>query len=110
MPYDPLLAQRIDELVKGKNGFAAKKMFGGVGYLLNGNMCIGVFKDDLIVRFDPDKTEQLMVQKHVKPFDITGRAMKGWLMVEPAGVKGAGLNKWFTIAQQFVKTLPVKNK
>jgi hypothetical protein len=76
--------------------------------MLNGNVCVGVFKDDLIVRFDPKDAESLMSKNGAKPFDITGRAMKGWLLVGPKGVKGAALGKWFEIAFGFVRTLPKK--
>ena len=108
MPYNETLAKRIDEILKGKNNFTRREMFGGVGYLLNGNMCVGVFKDDLIVRFDPKISEVVMKNKGVKPFDITGRPMKGWLLVSPEGVKSNELNKWFGVALDFVKTLPKK--
>ena len=108
MAYSEALAKRIDEIVKGKRSFKSKEMFGGVGYLLNGNMCVGVFKDDLIVRFDPKITVEIMKNKCAKPFDITGRPMKGWLLVSPDGVKGDNLTKWFDIAFSFVKTLPSK--
>jgi len=108
MAYDEKLAKRIDELVKGKKGFTTKEMFGGVGYMLNGNMCVGVNKNDLIVRFDPKITEQVMNKKNVKPFDITGRPMKGWAFVSEEGLKGNELNKWFELALGFVKELPAK--
>ena len=108
MAYNEILAKRIDELLKGKKNFSRKEMFGGVGYLLNGNMCVGVFKDDLIVRFDPRVTDEVMKKKAVKPFDITGRPMKGWLLVSPEGVEGTELNKWFELAFAFAKTLPSK--
>jgi TfoX/Sxy family transcriptional regulator of competence genes len=108
MAYDEKLAKRIDELTKGKKGFSSKEMFGGVGYMLKGNMCVGVHKNDLIVRFDPKITEELMNKKNVKPFDITGRTMKGWLLVSAEGLKANELNKWFELALGFVKELPAK--
>ena len=108
MAYDQSLAKRIDGIVKGKKGFTSKEMFGGIGYLLNGNMCVGVFKDDLIVRFDPKIADEAMKKKGVKVFDITGRPMKGWLLVSPDGVKAAELNKWFELAFSFAKALPAK--
>ena len=108
MAYDASLAKRIDELIKKKKAFTRKEMFGGIGYLLNGNMCVGIFKDDLIVRFDPKKSDELLKKKHVKPFDLTGRPMKGWLLVSPEGAKGGDLDKWFGIALDFAKTIPAK--
>ena len=108
MAYNILLSQRIDQLIKNKKGFTRKEMFGGIGYMFNGNMCVGIHKDDLIVRFDSEMNDTLMSKKNVKPFDITGRPMKGWLLVNVEGVKGNELEKWFELALAFVKKLPSK--
>ena len=108
MAYDESLAKRIDELVKGKKGVTRKEMFGGIAYLLNGNMCVGVHKDELIIRYDPKKTEEIATDKHVRPFDITGRPMKGWSLVNKEGTKGSGLDKWFEFSLSYVKSLPAK--
>jgi len=108
MPYDEKLAARINELLKGKKHFISKKMFGGVGYMLNGNMCIGIHKDELIIRCDPADTDELLAEKNVKVFDITGKPMKGWLLVTQEGTKGNGLQKWFDRSLAFVQTLPAK--
>ncbi|TMI87166.1 MAG: TfoX/Sxy family protein [Bacteroidetes bacterium] len=108
MAYDESLAKRIDELVKGKKGVTRKQMFGGIAYLLNGNMCVGVHKDELIIRYDPKKTEEITTDKHVRPFDITGRPMKGWSLVNKEGTKGSGLDKWFEFSLSYVKSLPAK--
>jgi len=108
MAYDESLAKRIDELVKGKKGVTRKQMFGGIAYLLNGNMCVGVHKDELIIRYDPKKTEEITTDKRVRPFDITGRPMKGWSLVNKEGTKGSGLDKWFEFPLSYVKSLPAK--
>jgi hypothetical protein len=108
MAYDESLSKRIDELIKGKKGFTRKEMFGGVGYLLNGNLCVGVHKDELIVRYDPKATEDVNTTKNVHPFDLTGRPMKGWSLVASEGVKGVGLKKWFDLSFSFAKSLPPK--
>lgn len=114
MAYDESLAKRIDELIKDKahlteaKGSTRKEMFGGVGYLLNGNMCVGVHKDRLIVRHGPKAAVDIKSDKNVGPFDITGRQMKGWALVNSAGVKSNGLSKWFDISLNFVKSLPAK--
>jgi len=108
MAYDESLAKRIDEIVKGKTRFTRKEMFGGVGYLFNGNMCVGVYKNDLIIRYDPKITDNIVTDKNVRPFDITGRPMKGWSLVSSEGVKGAGLKKWFDLSLTFAKSLPPK--
>lgn len=62
-------------------------MFGGIGFLLNGNMVWAVYKDDLILRMSPEDANNALYQKYIKPFDITGRAMKVWIMLEPDGIK-----------------------
>lgn len=108
MAYDESLAKKIDDLVKGKRGFTRKEMFGGIGYLYNGNMCVGVYKTDLIIRYDSKLTQEIITEKNVRPFDITGRPMKGWSLVNSEGVKGNGLKKWFDLSLSFVKSLPVK--
>jgi len=109
MAYDETLAKRIDELIKGKKGFTRKQMFGGIAYLLNGNMCVGIHKDELIIRYDPKKTEEINADKNIRVFDISGgRPMKGWSLVNADGVKGAGLKKWFEFSLEFAKSLPPK--
>jgi TfoX N-terminal domain len=108
MSYDEKLAARIDELLKGKTNFTSKKMFGGIGYMLNGNMCIGIHKDDLIIRCNPADTDKLLAEKNVKVFDITGKPMKGWLLITPGGTRGNGLQQWFGRSLAFVQTLPAK--
>ena len=84
-------------------------MFGGVGFLLHGNMFVGVWKDSLIVRLGPDEGEEALKEPHVSEFDITGRAMKGWVLVAPEGVDAdEQLKGWIERATKFVKTLPAK--
>jgi len=108
MAYDEVLAKRIEGLIKGKKGFTHKEMFGGIAYLFNGNMCVGVHKNELIIRYDQGKTEEVTSQKNILPFDITGRPMKGWSLVNSEGVKGNGLNKWFDLSLSYAKSLPPK--
>jgi len=108
MAYNQGLAKRIRES-SGEIPFVEKKMFGGVGFLVQGNMAVGVYKDDMIVRVKPDKHEKLLKKKHTKIFDITGRPMKGWLMVEPEGCKTAKqLDNWIQEGVEFALTLPPK--
>ncbi len=84
-------------------------MFGGVGFLLSGNMLVGVWKDSLIVRLGPDEGEEALQELHVKEFDITGRAMKGWVLVEPECVEDdAELANWIQRAVKFVGKLSKK--
>src|SRR5476649_1929772 len=87
MPFDESLAGRIRVALARKKNIEEKKMFGAIGFLLNGNMLVGVWKKSLIVRLGPDGYEDAQLEPHVKEFDITGRPMKGWVLVEPAGVE-----------------------
>jgi TfoX/Sxy family transcriptional regulator of competence genes len=108
MAYNVKLAERIRSQLDDVP-FVEKKMFGGVGFLVNGNMACGVNKDDLIVRVDPDKHNTLLKKPHVRPFDITGRPMKGWLVVEADGVKTAKqLSTWIKEGVVFASSLPPK--
>ncbi len=109
MAYDEELADRVRPLLKRRKGFDEKKMFGGIGFLLNGNMCVGVWKQYLIVRLGKDKHEQAMARPFTKEFDITGRVMKGWAMVEPAGLEtDDDLREWVREAARFAGALPPK--
>jgi TfoX/Sxy family transcriptional regulator of competence genes len=108
MAYNIKLAERIQSELDGIP-VVEKKMFGGVGFLLNGNMACGVNKDDMIVRVDPEKHNTLLKKSHVRPFDMTGRPMKGWLLVEEAGVKTEKqLSAWVKEGVEFASTLPPK--
>ena len=108
MAYNLKLAERIRSELTGLP-FVEKKMFGGVGFLLNGNMACGVNKDNLIVRVDPEKQAALLEKPHAKPFDLTGKPMKGWLVVEAAGVKtDKQLEKWVREGTEFALSLPSK--
>lgn len=87
-------------------------MFGGYGFLLNGNMCVGTWKGSLIVRMNKDDDEAYWAaldEEHVLPFDITGRPMRGWLMVQPAGIEEDDkLKRWIKVAAQYAGSLPAK--
>lgn len=108
MAYNLKLADRIRSYFEGMP-VVEKKMFGGLGFLLNGNMACGVYKDDLVVRVNPEKHGGLLKKSHAKVFDITGRPMKGWLLVEPGGVKTARqLSTWVREGIEFALTLPPK--
>ena len=108
MAYNLKLAERIRSELDGIP-VVEKKLFGGVGFLLNGNMACGVNKNDLIVHVDPEKHVALLKKSHVRPFDMTGRPMKGWLVVEAEGVKTAKqLSRWIKQGIEFASTLPPK--
>jgi len=106
--YDLKLAERIRSQLDGIP-FVERKMFGGVGFLLSGNMACGVNKNDLIVRVNPEKHSALLKKPHAKPFDMTGRPMKGWLVVEADGCKtDKQLSTWVKEGVEFALTLPAK--
>ena len=111
MAFDESLAARIRDALARKKNIEEKKMFGGIGFLLNGNMLVGVWRNSLIVRVGPDSYEDALLEPHVKEFDITGRPMKGWVLVEPEGVDdGEALKNWIQQAMKFVGKLAAKEK
>ena len=87
MAYNEDIDLRIKNFVSDWQNTTAKKMFGGVCHLLNGNMFAGVYKDYLILRLGEQKSIEALELPSVKPFDITGKPMKGWVMVEKNGFK-----------------------
>src|SRR5439155_25091027 len=92
-------------------GIDEKQMFGGVGFLVNGNMLVGVWKESLIVRLDADQADEALKEPHVKPFDITGKPMKGWLLVAPEGQEGdEELADWIRRSVKLVGKFPAKEK
>jgi TfoX/Sxy family transcriptional regulator of competence genes len=109
MAFDENLADRIRTALGRKKGIEEKKMFGGLGFLLHGNMLVGVWKNSMIVRLGPDETEAALLEPHVSVFDITGKAMKGWAMVAAEGVADeAAVKTWVQRATTFVSKLPAK--
>ncbi|UCC88354.1 MAG: TfoX/Sxy family protein [Anaerolineales bacterium] len=109
MAYDEGLAQRVREIVEGMPGLDEKKMFGGVGFLLHGNMACGVHKEALIVRVGAEQDQAALSKPHTRPFDITGRVMKGWVMVDAAGYESDDkLRGWVQLGVDFSMSLPPK--
>jgi TfoX/Sxy family transcriptional regulator of competence genes len=109
MPYSESLAERIRQALGRRKDIDEKKMFGGVGFLLKGNMLVGVWQTSLIARIGPDEYNDALKKAHVREFDITGRPMKGWVMVEPDGIEqDRHLTDWIERATKFVETLPGK--
>jgi hypothetical protein len=109
MAYDEVLAGRIRDALGDQPGLVEKKMFGGVGFMVQGNMACGVHKDMLIVRVGPEAYDETMKYPHTRPFDLTGKAMKGWVMVEPGGFASeTELKGWVAAGLNFALTLPPK--
>jgi TfoX/Sxy family transcriptional regulator of competence genes len=100
VPYSEALAEKVRRALAGTDGLTEKKMFGGIAFLVNGAMCVGVDKDDLIVRCEKDETDTLLAKKGVREFDLSGgRPMKGWLLVGPAATAtAAGFRAWIALA------------
>ena len=106
MAYDEGLAIRIRELIGGEAGLAEKRMFGGLAMLLDGNMAVGVRNDGMIVRTDPDQQERLLTEEGARPFDLTGRPMKGWIVVEASGcAEDADLRRWVDRGVAYARSL-----
>ena len=109
MAYNEEIEARIKKIVSGWKNTDDKKMFGGVCHLLNGNMFCGVYKDFLILRLGESNSKNALELPFVRPFDITGRPMKGWVMVESKGFKtDSELKAWLNKAKEFGKILPSK--
>jgi TfoX/Sxy family transcriptional regulator of competence genes len=109
MACDEGLAQRIRELLEEEPGFDEKRMFGGIGFLIYGNMACGIIGDDLIVRVGTENYEDLLQSPHVRKFDLTGRPMRGWLMVSPEGCESDdNLSGWVERGLDFALSLPPK--
>jgi TfoX/Sxy family transcriptional regulator of competence genes len=109
MAFDEGLAERIRETVGAEPGLEEKKMFGGIGYLVNGNLAVGIHGDELIVRMGPSVPDEVLAAPHVRPFDITGKPMKGWLLVDQAGLEDdAAFRDWVERGLTFARSLPPK--
>jgi hypothetical protein len=105
---NPLIAQ-LRQLLGRRKGVVEKQLFGGTAFLLNGNVCCGEWKCHLILRLGPDAARQVLAEEHTREFDITGRPMRGWVMVEPAGWEDATrLRRWVSWAVEFTNALPPK--
>lgn len=109
MPYDHELDARISRAVGGWST-TKKKMFGGTCYLLQGNMMCGVYKEHLILRLGEEAAAVALEEAHTRPMDITGRQMKGWVMVSPKGYADQALKTWLEGARKFVAALPPKER
>ena len=109
MAFDESLAGRIRDALARRKNIEEKTMFGCICFFLNGNALAGVWKDRLIARFGPDESEAARREPHVRAFDITGRAMRNWVAVEPERVEDDDqLADWIERAIKFVKSLPRK--
>ncbi len=110
MAYDEDLANRIRELLAGEAGVTEMKMFGGLAFLVGGNMSVGASgQGGLMVRVDPDETDALAAEPHARPFEMRGREMQGWLRVDVKGLQSDGeLEPWVKRGVAYARSLPAK--
>ncbi len=109
MAFDEQLAERIRHQLGNRPDVTEKKMFGGLAFLVKGNMCCGVHGRELMVRLDPAQTAQALSKPHTRAFDLTGRPMKGWILVQPKGLATqATLSKWIQAGMKYASSLPAK--
>jgi len=110
MPYDEDLADRIRALIPDPEGVTERKMFGGHAFLLNGHMAVAASgQDGLMVRVDPDETDALVSEDGVARFEMRGRPLNGWLLVDPAAVgSDEQLRRWVDFGLTYASSLPPK--
>jgi TfoX/Sxy family transcriptional regulator of competence genes len=110
MAYDEDLADRIRELIGGGADVTEKKMFGGLAFLVGGNMSVAASgQGGLLVHVDPDDTEALLSKPHAQPFEMRGREMRGWLRVGSEGVQTqSDLEPWVKVGVDYARSLPPK--
>ena len=108
MAYNEQLLDRMREALSDHE-VREQKMFGGIAFMLRGNMCVGVTDDNMMVRLGPDNYEDALAQPHTREMDFTGRPMRGWVFVSEEGwADDAGLEAWVQRGVEFVLTLPAK--
>lgn len=109
MAYNLNLAQRIREIVYGQKDASERKMFGGICFMIGGNMVCGVVGDELMARINPEKHASALEKAHVKPMEFTGRSMKGYLFIEPEGIKTKReLAYWVNQGVRIAQSIPAK--
>ena len=109
MAYNASVADRIRRCLGRRRALTERKMFGGISFLLGGRMCCGVIGDDLVIRVGPQGYQQAVGEPHARPMDFTGRPLRGFVYVAPAGYQSdKALMRWVQRAIAFVTTLPKK--
>ena len=109
MAYNEILAQQVRMEIGAQSGLSEKLMFGGISFLVNGNLACGVIGDELILRVNPEETQLVLSQPHTRMFDMTCKPMRGWVVVMPQGLQtAADLNRWVRQGVEYAATLPGK--
>jgi TfoX/Sxy family transcriptional regulator of competence genes len=106
--YDERLAARVRALLAARGDVSERKMFGGLTFMVGGNMCCGVNGEELIVRLDPGREDEVLASPHARPMDFTRRRMRGFITVRPDGLAGSHLDRWVREAVARAVTLPPK--
>jgi hypothetical protein len=112
MAYDEDLANRIRELIAGEPGVVEQKMFGGLAFLIGGHMSVSASgRGGLLLRVPPEETEALLAKPHAGPFEMRGRTMNGWLVVDPEGIRTKRqLEPWVKRGVAYARSLPPKKR
>lgn len=111
MAYNEKLTERVREQLSGKRKVEEKRMMGGLTFMVNSKMCVGILNDDLMVRLAPEVYEEALEQPGCRAMDFTGKPMKGFVFVDPAGTKGAKqLGYWISLALDFNKRAKASKK
>ncbi|MBX7198756.1 MAG: TfoX/Sxy family protein [Rhodospirillaceae bacterium] len=109
MAFDVELASRMREVLAVRNDVTEKKMFGGLCFMVRGHMCCGIARENFMLRVGPDRYEEVLSRRHARPMDFTGRPLKGFVYVAPAGLKAKrDLVRWIGLGLDFVESLPAK--
>jgi TfoX/Sxy family transcriptional regulator of competence genes len=109
MVFDESVAARVRKALGRRKNITERKMFGGVAFLLDGNMCCGVLRDVLVLRLGTQGASEALREPHARPMDFTGKPMKSMIYVDPAGFSSdAALREWLRRALAFASELPVK--
>ena len=109
MAYDVALVKRIEALLRRRKGVRQQAMFGGICFMVNGHTCCGVERNRLMVRVGPEAYEAALARPHAKPMDFTGRPMRGFIFVQPEGLRGEkALKSWLDLSLRYAASLPPK--
>ena len=108
MPYNAEIAQRVQKSLEGQEALTEMKMFGGIAFMLQCNMCCGVTNDDLMVRVGGGALQDALAQPYACPMDFTGRPMNGFVLVDAAASGGQDLKRWVPRGVTFAGSLPAK--
>jgi hypothetical protein len=108
MVYDEHIAERVRTLLANRTDVGERKMFGGLTFMIGGNMCCGINGDERILRLDPDREDEALAKPRTRPMDLTGRPMRGFITVQPDGLTGDQLNRWVQETVARAESLPTK--